>query len=271
MADLGDLIPLAVEIRDANGALANAGAMTLTISLPDGTSITPAFTNPSVGRYEYYYVPTMPGRYVARWVATGLNSSAYVEVFDIRPADPGYIISPVDAKRALNIDLTDTSNDEELRSMIEAITKVIEEIRDETIVRRTFVERIRPHGMRRWVLKHHPLLAITSLTREVDAYTWAPTDITITDTDIGEISAGLYAPWLWGELTITYVAGYSVIPASYIEAAKIILKHLWQAQQTPGMGRSPFAAGGDDTTVIAGFAIPNRALELLGGRSPLLA
>jgi hypothetical protein len=268
VADLGDPIPLAVEIRDAAGVLANAGAMTLTITLPDGTAVTPSVTNPSVGRYEYNYVPTLPGRYVARWVATGLNSSAYVDTFDVRPADPGYIVSLADAKRALNMDLTDTSNDEELRSMIEAITGVVEEIRDETIVRRTFVERIYPHGQRRWLLKHHPVLTLTSVVREVDVYTWAPSDVTITDAAIGEIGAGLYAPWLYGELTVTYVVGWSAVPAQYVEAAKIILRHLFSVQRISAFGSR---ASGDDTTVVAGFAIPNRAIELLGGRAPLLA
>jgi hypothetical protein len=73
-----------------------------------------------------------------------------------------------------------------------------------------------------------------------------------------------------------YVAGRSVIPANYTEAAKIIIKHLWSVQQTPGMGSSgafnPFGAADVSSSIAgAGYAIPNRAAELLGGRGVICA
>jgi hypothetical protein len=249
-------------------------------------------SNPSIGRYQCDYVPTMPGRYVARWVATGLNSSAYVDEFDVRPADPGYILSLSAAKAALNIPAADMGDDEELRSLIEAVTFAVENYRGEIVARRTFVESIsvRDDGgygsdgvyargagywsgrsTRRLLLSNVPVLSVTSVARPFDGVTWTPSDLVIVDASSGVVAT--YGAPFWGDLVATSVAGYQVVPANFTEAAKIILKHLWQTQQTPGMGSRMFGGGDDITVGIAGlgFAIPNRAAELLGGRAPVVA
>jgi hypothetical protein len=274
MADLGDLMPLAIEIRDTSGNLANGGSVALTVTLPDGTTATPTVTNPSVGRYEAIYTPPQPGRYVARWLSTGLNASAYVETFDVRPGDPGYIVSLSDAKRALNLDLTDTSNDEELRSLIGAVTTAVENYRGEVIVRRSFTEYVsgrRAVSRRRLTLSRTPVLSLTSVTRPYDAFTWSATDVVLVDPEVGIIVS--YGTPFYGELVITYTAGYQVVPDNYIEGAKIILRHLWEVQQTPGMssGTSPFGDSGAGTSANPAYAIPNRAAEMLGGRGPQVA
>lgn len=269
--DLGDVLPLTVEVRDAAGNLANAGAVTLTIGLPDGTSATPAVTNPSVGRYQCDYQPPQPGRYTARWVASGLNSSAYVDEFDVRPADPGYILSLSTAKAALNMSSSSTADDEELRSLIEAVTRVIEDYRGEVIARRTVTEKITPSSWRRLLLSYVPVISVTSVTRAVDGFTWSPTDLTIADPAVGYVDAALTAPAFYGELTVTYVAGQAIVPANYTEAAKIIVQHLWQTQRMPNLGPpTPFSEGTTLTPSGLGFAVPNRAVELLGGRQPLV-
>jgi hypothetical protein len=265
--DLGDVVPLTVEIRDAAGVLAAAGAITLTVTLPDGTVATPSVSNPSTGRYQVDYPTTQVGRHTARWVATGANSSAYVDVFDVRPADPGYIISLAAAKAALNIPATSTGDDEEIRALIEAVTAVVEDYRKEAVVRRTVVERISARGSSSILLKTAPVISVTSVAS--GSTTW--TGLTV-DPDLGEVSSA-GAPFT-GDLTVTYVAGRAVIPANFVEAAKVIVKHLWAVQQTPGMGSRVMGVGGDDISAgIAGlgFALPNRAAELLGGRGVICA
>jgi hypothetical protein len=216
--DLGDVVPLTVNIRGADGVLANATAVTLTITLPDGTTTSPAPANPSVGLYQVDYITVMEGRHLVRWVATGNNASAYTDSFDVRPANPPLIMSLSAAKAILNIPSGSTVDDDELRSLVEAVTSAVETYRGEAIVRRTVVE----------------------------------------------------------NCTATYVAGYQVIPANFIEAAKIILRHLWQTQQTPGFGSRLFSSADDlsshltATVSSLGFAIPNRASELLGGKMPVI-
>jgi hypothetical protein len=291
MFDSGDVVPLTVNIRDANGALANATAVTLTITLPDGTTTSPAPANPSVGLYQADYVTVMEGRHVVRWVATGNNASAYTDSFDVRPADPPLIMSLSAAKAALNLPGTETGDDEELRSLIEAVTATVEAYRGEVIAGRPISEPIsvRDDGMcgidgvyargggywagrssRRLIFTRTPILSVTSITRPLDGVTWTSADLVIVDATSGVVST--YGAPFYGDLVASYVAGYQVVPANFTEAAKIILKHLWQTQQTPGMGSRVF--GGEDVTgglAGLGFAIPNRAAELLGGRAPVVA
>jgi hypothetical protein len=289
--DLGDVVPLTVEIRDASGALANAGGtVTLTIGLPDGTSSTPAFTNPSVGRYQCDYSPTMAGRHTVRWVATGTNTSSYSDVFDVRPASPGYIVSLSDVRAFLN---KSTVDDETLRGYIEAATVVIENWRNEKIVRSTVVDRISTFrgvntmtrntrgyeagyqaggAMRQLTLSTGPVLAISSVARADGSYAWDTAALDV-DLNAGTITVN-YGPLFFGLIVVTYVAGYSIIPANYTLAAKIIIEHLWQLQRQPSI--TPAGAnlfGNDDSSVIIpmGFAVPARAAELLGGRPPVIA
>jgi hypothetical protein len=68
--DLSDSVPLAVDIKDSAGALTNATTITLTLTLPDGTTTAPSVTNPPsvTGQYRVTYVPVQEGRHVVRWV-----------------------------------------------------------------------------------------------------------------------------------------------------------------------------------------------------------
>jgi len=263
--DLGDVVPLTVEVRDAGGVLAAAGAIVLTVVLPDGTTATPAVTNPSTGIYQHDYPTVQAGRHSVRWLATGANSSAYADSFDVRPADPGFILSMAEAKRALNV--TSTVDDEEIRSLIAAVAYVVEDYKREAVVRRTVVEQVTGSG-RTLMLGKAPVISVTSVSD--GATTWT-TGWTL-NSELGQITST--GTPLTGDLTVTYVAGRAVIPANFIEAAKVIAKHLWGVQQTPGMGSRVFGAGGDDISAgIAGlgFALPNRAAELLGGRGVVVA
>lgn len=81
--ELGSIVLLGVEVRDAAGALADATAVTCTVTLPDGTTATPTPAHPSTGVYTVDYPAPAAGRYVARWVATGANASAESQVFRV--------------------------------------------------------------------------------------------------------------------------------------------------------------------------------------------
>jgi hypothetical protein len=287
--DLGDIIPLTIEIRDANGALANAGGtVTLTVGLPDGTTSTPTVTNASLGRYQCDFIPTLAGRHSIRWVATGTNSSAYSDVFDVRPGDPGYIVSLTDTKRYLNIPATNTTDDDELREYIEASTNVIEFWRNETVVRRTIVDQADTVGftdpvynsgynygydaggaVRNISLTHNPVISLTEVKRVDNTYTWNLASLDL-DPDRGVVTV-LNGPLFSGLISLTYVAGYSLVPANYTLAAKIIIGHLWSTQRQPSVGGGVFSNQTDSTPSGFGFAIPNRAAELLGGQPPVLA
>lgn len=128
MFDLGDVVPLTVDIRDANGVLAAAGAVTLTITLPDDTTVTPSVVTPSIGRYQFDYVAPQAGRYVVRWLATGVNASAHVDTFEVLPPPPSPPWPPLleDLKADLNISASDTRDDANLATDLAAARAVVE-------------------------------------------------------------------------------------------------------------------------------------------------
>jgi hypothetical protein len=259
--DLGDTVGLATTLRDSAGALTNATTVALTITKPDGTTETPAVTNPpsSTGQYTKDYVPATAGRYVARWTFT-TPTAAYVDTFEVAPADPGYIVSLADAKTHLNI--TSTTHDEELRGIISAATVVVEHFVG-PIARRTYTEIRQAAGWSEVALEHGPILSVTSLNLLSDGTN--AHDLTDLDFSNGDgvlrskTGAALpTSPW-----KITYVAGRTEIPANIRLAALIIVAHMWRTQRG-GAGRVDF--GGDEigtVTTGSGYLVPFRALSLL--------
>lgn len=267
--DLADVVPLTITIRDSSGAPADGGTVVLAIERPDGTTATPAVTHAGLGVYQVDYVPTMAGRHVAQWVCTGANASGYTDVFDVRRAAPPYLVSLADTKKQLN--MTGTADDEEVRGVIEAATGVVERHLDMAVVRRTVVERrtlgnptvsSSPGVLQRIALTTKPILSITSVVSADGATTWNPADMRVTDAGVIEVLAGSV---VWGPVDFTNIVGMQVIPANYTKAAEIIIQHLWDTQRG---SKGSAHAGGLDTPGAGftsfGYAIPNRALELLG-------
>lgn len=271
MADIGDLMPLSIEVRDQAGVLTNASSVVLTITLPDGTTATPTVVNPPsvTGQYVATYVPTMVGRFQIHWV-TASPQAAFSDVFDVRDLAKRSIISLSGAKRHLNMSPLVTKDDEEIRDMVEAVTSVIERYRGETVVRRTVVEKnVMGYG-NRLVLMHKPIVSITSILD----YQNNPQDVTqwTLDPDNGTITNYRFRWYNGRDVTVTYEAGYAEVPANYTLAAKIILAHLWTTQRIQNIGQqvSLGTRAKPEEAIITpagmGFAIPMRAVELLGGR-----
>jgi len=261
--DLGDVVTLEFPLPE------NVDTVELTVTLPDGTTVSPTVTNPpaETGRYRVDYPTVQAGRHLARWVATG---AAYTDAFDVRPADQPLIVSLADVKLHLGKSVADTTDDEELRSYIEAATAVIEEHRGETVTRRTVVEDMQVSSRSLVVqLRTSPVQELTSVATVDGTVTWDVAGLHVTQHGVVSVQSG--SP-LYGLVRFTYVAGYQVIPANYTLAAKIIVGHLWETQQQPGLGPNPFSNEGQFLSPTGrGFAIPHRAVELLGRRPPLVA
>jgi hypothetical protein len=262
--DLADTVRLAADSKDVGGTLSNATTVTLTLTLPDGTTTSPAVTNPpaQTGRYTYDYTTVQAGRHLVRWVFTTPNN-AYTDAFDVREAAPPLIVSLADAKTHLNI--TSTTHDEELRGWIESVTRGVEHLAG-ACVRRTVTERhdvSATVGALTLALRKTPALSLTSVVAILDG----GTDYMVADLDLdGEtgIVQRLDGGRMVGPLRVTYTAGRAVIPATITSAAKIILQHLWRTQHPAGRP----SLGGEDYSVTEqvpgfGYAIPNRALQLL--------
>lgn len=259
--DLGAVVPLGTTVRDSAGALANAGAVALTVTLPDATTVAVSPVAPtSTGLYAYDYPSTQAGRHTVRWVATGVNAGAYTDSFDVRESAPPAILSLADAKKHLN--KTTTTDDDEIRSWVESITAGIEGLCGPVVVR-TVVERHEGRRVPVICLRQTPILSLTSVVAILaggTTYTVADLDVDATTGVVQRLDGGT----LTGPLRVTYTAGRRIVPAAISSAARIILQHLWRTQQGPG--RPQLGTGDFDVTEpIAGFgyAIPNRALQLL--------
>ena len=271
--DLGDTVPLTFSVVDADGAPTNADTVTLTITLPDDTTTSPTVENPptTVGLYLCDYEPAQSGRYLVRWTATDPDV-AYTDQVDVRSAAPPLIVSLADAKRHIGKDPADTVDDDELREHIEATTGLVEDIRGEAVVRRTVVEDIdvgRPTAA--VALATSPVISLTSVASVDGSTTWNVADLHVAGHGIVIAQSGQA---LFGLVRFTYVAGYTVIPANFVLAAKIIIQHVWETQQRPSLSpRGTFTGPRGTvsiesetmTTIGLGYAVPNRALQLLGG------
>ena len=253
--DLGDPVGLSVNIRDTAGALANAGAVTLTITLPDGTTASPSVTNSATGVYTAAYSPTVVGLHGVLWTATGANASAYRDSFTVLAAGVP-LISLADVKARLNI--TDTTNDEELRRISAAATARLALEARRVLASTTQTVTVDMTGLSRRVLTlPKPYwLSITSVTdggTGVDADDWLldETGQTLTKR-IG------YGVWT-GEVTVTGRAGVTGDDLAIAQQAALELTaHLWETQRVP-MGRN--SAPGPVPGM--GYALPNRVSEMI--------
>lgn len=268
--DLGDVYRLNFTNLSPAGAPVSATTMTVTVTLPDLTVAGPTTVAPdTTGVYHYDYQTVQPGRHTYRWLGTGSNPGAQADVFDVRPASPPYIVSLTDAKQQLNMKASD--DDEELRRIVEAATGVVERHLDMAIVRRTVVEKRsmgnpsvtrEPGVLQRFTLTKKPVLSLTSVVAADAGSTWNVANMRVTDAGVVEVLAGSI---VWGPVNFTYVAGMLEIPAHYAEATEIIIQHLWDTQRG---SKGATHAGGLDTPGAGftsfGYAIPNRAIELLG-------
>ncbi|OLE27976.1 MAG: hypothetical protein AUG44_08790 [Actinobacteria bacterium 13_1_20CM_3_71_11] len=266
--DLGDVYRCSFTLTSPAGGLVNGGTVTITIVLPDGTSTIPVTVSPtSTGVYTYDYQTTQAGRHVAQWVSTGANPGAYVDAFDVLPANAPYLISLADAKAQLNI--TSTTQDEEIRDYLGGITTVIEEHLGQAVVRKSYTEQQDACGGA-FVLNWSPVVSLTSVALLDGTYTFDVSTLAVSAAGVVTSPNGI-APY--GRVTVTYTAGRSIIPGNYLLAARIILQHLWETQRgTKGAGRF---GGLEDSMQLGtghmGYAIPNRAVELLGGGIPGIA
>lgn len=262
--DLGDTARLRFEVRDGNDALvAPSGNVTLTITLPDGTTTaTPSVANPATGVYTATYVTAQIGRHLVRWVAEGTNAASDSDILDVRAGERAWLISKADARNQL--DLRGTKDDEELRDWLGAVTAVVERETGRAWVRRTRSETAR--GGRPGIpMIWEPIQSITSMVPLLTAgRTYQASELVWNSSGILQLrNGGMFLP---GEYTIVYVAGdNTALPENVTAAARIILGHLWETQR--GKGRSLPSRDDDfESFVPQGYAIPNRARELLGER-----
>lgn len=261
----GYRIPTTVQQRNIDGTytLVDPGAITGTLQYPDLTTTGFTPTKDSVGQYHADLAPatlSQTGAYRWKVVTTGTGAGVAFGSFAVYDPFAGEIVPLEDIKQQLNIATTTT--DSELRDYITAASAVVD-LMCGPVIPRTVTETLgRPYlGTWALVVSQAPIISVTSIVSQlVGGQTYAPADLLLnTDAGIIQILAGGY---FYGTLTVTYVAGRALVPPALNMAARIIVQHMWETQRGP---TSRPGLSGDDTSVIPGlgYAVPNRALELL--------
>lgn len=253
MYDLGDVVVLAVTVRDADGDPADTDAVTCTITAPDGVSALVPVTHGDTGQYSASFTPTLPGWHVARWLATGVNPAAHADVFTV--ADPAAtpMVSLDDAKAHLNI--TSTASDDELRRMLAAAQDVGETHTGRVFARRTVVEtRDSPAAAGGLLLTRVPVQSVTTVT--VDGTTLAAADYRVDPA--GGVVHHRSGSWPGEQVTVTYVAGPASPHGADVQGVLEMLRHLWTTQR----GSIPAYPRGQEWDPASGYSLPRRVAEL---------
>jgi len=269
--DLGADYPAAVDVYDDTGVLANAVSVTLTITLPDGTTVTPPVANPpaSTGQYRYAYPTAQPGRHVIRWV-TAAPDTAWPDVFDVAPAAPPSIASLAEAKQFLGIPLAETGEDDELRAWLAGTTQAVEQAKNEVIARRqvTVTEwNEQPRSLRLWQV---PVISLDSLASADGIRTWDVTADVRLDGDSGLVRL-VSGPHLRGWITAAYTAGYQVVPYNYMQASLVLLQHVWETQRGPGTIGGGVIGPEESADYKQAHMLPRKVREWLGEPRPSVA
>lgn len=184
------------------------------------------------------------------------------------------ILTIADARKALRLAATDASNDTDLTNVyVPAVTTVCEDIAGPIMaVSRTYTV----DGGKSAVALPSVVQNAASVTAvtEFGATLTAGSDYVV-DARAGLIYRGtirsqyVFLPG-YQNVSVTYTAGYAAtttdVTAAHKLAARIILRHLWQAdQQGTGAGRQigGVAVDMETVTTLSGFLVPKRAYELL--------
>lgn len=177
------------------------------------------------------------------------------------------IVSLEEMRAHLNMQVRDPGEDVELQRMIDAADGAIEAFLGVVVAPRTVTERhiMPPSGM--VCLRALPVIEVVEVVSLDGATTWDPSRVDL-DHEIGVLRAGTSG--VLGDFRVTFAAGMTDPPARYALAEMIIAAHMWETQRVRTMAQG-FTAGGDDEfqgQFGRGYSLPNRAIELLGARTP---
>jgi hypothetical protein len=275
--EIGQVLTFAVTVKDATGTLVNTGTTPVcTITLPDGTTSLGTITNPSTGNYVATLTSTLAGRHRARWTATGANAGGfpYTDTADVWATDPQLVISLGDARAELNLDATETVNDDELRLYVAATTQIMVDLCSPlniAVLPSSRVEEHEPAGSQ-LVLRRKSPTTPTSAIEYIGtaAYTiaYSATPNAGGDSFTYEPQTGILTrrvggvPYRWrGTVQVSYTWGSTEINPRVVLAARALVAHLWSIGNR---GWRP-SFGGNEAIMQTpmGYAIPRRVVEML--------
>lgn len=277
-------IPVTVQQRNTDGTYSLVDPATLTILVKiaqaDGTSATTGtYASPahdSTGKY-HQDVPasdlTSLGHY--QWTATSTGTGAGVSFGEFDVFDPfeTSVLPLADAKDHLNIPQATTTYDAEIMAWVETIGTSLEGFLGGPVTNRTITgERCElTSDFTVLQVRQRPLVSVTSIVAQSTGQALDISGGLDLDPNAGTVRRKLgypfYGPYFtWAPIMlVTYVAGWGVsVPAAFGDFGRIVVKHFWDTQHGPSEMPS---MGGEETVMLPGFgfAVPDRAAELLNG------
>jgi hypothetical protein len=169
------------------------------------------------------------------------------------------------ARRQLDNLSTTSASDDELQLWVDAAISAVEKARGETVDVQSFTDEVAVVG-RSVTLAHIPVVSLTSVVAVDTDTTWDVAALRVSPSGVVTAVSG---PALQGTVVVTYTAGQANPPSNYKIAGLIILQHLWETRR----GTMGPAHGGDGEVYMPqlGYAVPRRAVELLGLSLPGVA
>jgi hypothetical protein len=248
--DLGDVVTLSFTASGSGGTIA------LVVTLPDGTTTSPAITTTGATNTATY-TTAQAGRHVVAWAATGAVKDAYRDVFDVTDSSDAGLVSLDDLKRHLNI--TTTTYDDELRAFGMVAADLVEGHCNRYWRRRTVVDTFDAGG-EAVNLTHTPVISITSVVSRGVA-------VSSNNYSINLLTGRLryrygFFPGDYEDLVVTYVAGAAAVPPVVQQAALETTRHLWQTQRG-AMGARNTMNGDEYGSAGMSYSLPRRVTELL--------
>jgi hypothetical protein len=277
MIDVADPLPGLSITTTSGGVAADPTTLTLTITLPDGTTKvgtwpaaggdTLTITRASAGNFSCTFITTLPGRHTARWVAVGGGTDkAHVDAWNVAASTAIPLISLADIREQCRA--SSTAADEELRWYGLVASRMAE---DHTQIwrRTTLTETF--DGGRRFLRLRRPVVSVTLV---VEGGTTVTSTGWVLNAPRGKLYRGTTSgAWCWADgvqnVTVTYVAGVSdgIVPEGVLQGVRLETQHLWDSQR--GGSNLPRQAGADfSIDPRTGFSIPNRVLELWRSEIP---
>lgn len=258
--DIGDVVGLGIEVKDSAGTLVNSAPVTLTVTLPDGTTSSPSPTNPTTGAYQASYTTTQAGRHTYKWTVGGTYPGVHPGEFLVFDAS-GSLVSLEDMRSHLN--LSATTDDEELRSFGRRATDLLEAHLGRSLIRRTVTAEKHHGGVPVIRLGRFPVISVTTVVES--GSTLAATAYEI-DGDVGALYrlSSTYTGGFWTSglrnVSVTYVAGYTNPPGRAVQACLELVRHLWDTQRgRMGSVRGP----ADEYDPRSTYSLPRRVTELV--------
>lgn len=267
--DLGDKVYLTWNTVDSTGAAVNPGTVTLNITQPDGTTTAVSTSTAVTGTYTASFLPTLPGRHILAWAATGSYPQAFSDVFEVRDINDIGIVGYDEVLEFLNIPAA-SANENEIRRFIDASTDLAETYVGQVLGRRTFTDELYDGGTEFIRIRNPKAITISSVYENgalvsPNAYVLDYTGQRLYRIGSGTLYAtNSYGYWTQGmnNIKITYVAGYVNPPMSAKQGVLEIIRHLWQTQRG-AINVMSRTNSGDELYSTPTYSLPRRAMELL--------